>query len=251
MQPSRVVVKSRIQEKDRRRNVFRQEEFMTNRHVVVREVIERIKGLRSLEEDSQVAEILGTDPNKLSKWKQRGTFPKNGIALLLTFAERENISLEWLLQGKQVEAAPKTFTVQCGPEQVAFTPVRKITALVSGGYGEFVYDEECNEIYSFRADWLSKKGTVAQMRLAEVTGDSMLPTLSNGDFVLFDISKREPRDGKIMVVGVGDSLLIKRIRIAPEGIYLLSDNRSVYEPMLAKPENTRFLGLVIWCCGDL
>lgn len=145
----------------------------------------------------------------------------------------------------------KAFTVQCGPTELDFTPVVKIKALVSGGQGDFVYEEACEEIYSFRTDWLHRKGTVSAMRLAEVSGDSMLPTLSNGDFVLFDTSKREPRDGKIMVIGIDNHLLIKRIRISPDGVYLLSDNRAVYEPVFARPENTRFLGLAIWHCGDI
>ena len=40
------------------------------------------------------------------------------------------------------------------------------------------------------------------MRLAQVSGDSMLPTLTDGDFVLFDTSSATPLDGKIMVIGI-------------------------------------------------
>ena len=89
------------------------------------------------------------------------------------------------------------------------------------------------------------------MRLAQVSGDSMLPTLNDGDFVLFDTSKREPRDGKIMVIGIDNHLYIKRVRVSPEGIFLVSDNKPVYEPWRINLENTRFLGLVIWHCGDV
>ncbi len=89
------------------------------------------------------------------------------------------------------------------------------------------------------------------MRLAQVSGDSMLPTLKDGDFVLFDTSKNYPFDGKIMVIGIENLLYIKRVRVSPEGIFLVSDNKAVYEPWRVSLENIRFLGLVIWHCGDV
>ncbi len=135
--------------------------------------------------------------------------------------------------------------------ELAFSFVKKIKPLLSSGSGDFVYEEQSEDIYSFRSDWLSRKGVVSAMRLAQVSGDSMLPTLKDGDFVLFDTSKRDPLDGKIMVVGIDNYLYIKRVRISPDGIFLVSDNKAVYEPWRVNLENTRFLGLVIWHCGDV
>jgi phage repressor protein C with HTH and peptisase S24 domain len=89
------------------------------------------------------------------------------------------------------------------------------------------------------------------MRLAQVSGDSMLPTLKDGDYVLFDTSRNRPFDGKIMVIGIDDLLYIKRVRVSPDGIFLVSDNKAVYEPWRVSPENIRFLGLVLWHCGDV
>lgn len=230
---------------------------VTNR---VETIIERIKKLAGLRFDKEVAEALGLKRTTLAQQKRVDRIPYEAIR---NFAERANLSLDTILAGVEIfpsdtvpiepsgPSALEPFTVQCGTAQLEFTPVSKIKALVSGGQGEFVYEEACEEIYSFRTDWLHRKGVVSSMRLAEVSGDSMLPTLSNGDFVLFDTSKREPRDGKIMVVGVDNHLLIKRVRISPDGIYLLSDNRVIYEPVFARAENTRFLGLVIWHCGDI
>ena len=150
-------------------------------------------------------------------------------------------------QGKQIRIR---FQLKIGAE-FSFSLVKKVKPLLSSGSGEFVYEEQTDDIYSFRRDWLSRKGAVSAMRLAQVSGDSMLPTLKDGDFVLFDTSRRDPLDGKIMVVGIDNLLYIKRVRVSPEGILLVSDNKAVYEPWRVNPENTRFLGLVIWHCGDV
>ena len=89
------------------------------------------------------------------------------------------------------------------------------------------------------------------MRVAQVSGDSMSPTLIDGDLVLFDTAKTEPLDGKIMAVGIDNLLYIKRLRVSPEGYFLVSDNRGVCEPWRINPDTARFLGLVIWRCGAL
>ena len=145
----------------------------------------------------------------------------------------------------------KSYAVQLASGGVSFSFVKKVKPLLSSGSGDLVYEEQSEDFYSFRSDWLSRKGVVASMRMAQVSGDSMLPTLTDGDFVLFDTSKRAPLDGKIMVIGIDNHLYIKRVRVSPEGIFLVSDNKSVYEPWRINPENTRFLGLVIWHCGDV
>ena len=167
----------------------------------------------------------------------------------------------WLLTGEapqRIVADPllktresNSFTVLAGSGQFSFSLVKKVKPLLSSGTGELADEEESDDIYSFRREWLSRKGVIAAMRLAQISGDSMLPTLEDGDFVLFDTSKNWPLDGKIMAIGIENLLYIKRVRVSPEGIFLVSDNKAVYEPWRVSPENTRFLGLVIWHCGDV
>lgn len=175
-----------------------------------------------------------------------------------------SVSLNWLIAGRGdmydflQEVPPAThqdsYSVSCAENRYFdFAFVKKVKPRLSAGTGEFVYEEECNELYSFRTDWLTRKGSISAMKLAEVSGDSMLPTLQHGDWVLFDTSRTDPLDGRIMVVSVDGLLFVKRVRISPEGIFLVSDNRAVYEPWALRPigDNIRFIGLVIWHCGEI
>ena len=171
--------------------------------------------------------------------------------------EKTGYSQAWLLTGEGQERTDGSDNVQVPTRGFTvsgfnFSFVGKVGPRLSSGSGNLVDVEGYEDIYSFRSEWLKIKGTtISGMRLAEVCGDSMLPTLDDGDFVLFDTSRCDPMDGKIMVVGIDNYLYVKRIRISPEGTFLVSDNKAVYAPWRIDPENTRFLGLVVWHCGDV
>lgn len=60
-------------------------------------------------------------------------------------------------------------------------------------------------------------------------GDSMMPTLNNGDAVIVDVSQRDVTQDGLYAVELGGSTLIKRIQITHKGLLLLSDNTK-YKP---------------------
>lgn len=70
-----------------------------------RAVIDRIKQVFSIENkagsDSRLCEVLGLSKQTLSSWLSRDSVP---YALCIQIAEDKNVSLDWLLAGK--EAAP-------------------------------------------------------------------------------------------------------------------------------------------------
>ncbi len=210
---------------------------------------------------AKFAKILNVHPSAISHVEAGNTRIQPELAKAIE--EKTGFRQAWVLTGEGPETteAPSIDELHSSNALLpsrefsvsgfGFSFVYKVKPLLSSGSGDLVYEEGYEDIYSFRSDWLSRKGVVAAMRLAQVSGDSMLPTLEDGDFVLFDTSKRDPLDGKIMVIGIENHLYIKRVRVSPEGIFLVSDNKSVYDPWRVNPENTRFLGLVIWHCGDV
>ncbi len=225
----------------------------------VRTLVANERGLEKLSQ-AKFAKILQVNPSAISHIEAGTTRIQPELAK--TIEEKTGVRQAWLLTGEgpeRIPAAPplethnesNSYTVSVGSGQFSFSFVQKVKPLLSSGTGELVDEEESEDIYSFRKEWLFRKGVVSAMRLAQVSGDSMLPTLEDGDFVLFDTSKRYPLDGKIMVIGIENLLYIKRVRVSPEGIFLVSDNKAVYEPWRVNPENARFLGLVIWHCGDV
>lgn len=80
--------------------------------------------------------------------------------------------------------------------------------------------------------WLNLKGLrKSSLSFILAEGDSMWPTINNGDMILIDHSCNTPKDGKIYVVRSGDQLWVKRIQGIIGGIRLISDNKDVYDPV--------------------
>lgn len=83
----------------------------------------------------------------------------------------------------------------------------------------------------FSRTWLREITTVAPEHLAwtKGDGDSMEPTIRDGEVVLIDRSKISPgRDDKIWAIAVGDVGMIKRLRALPNGVVEIhSDNPHV------------------------
>ncbi len=225
----------------------------------VRALVANERGMQKLSQ-AKFANMLRVHPSTISHIEAGTTRIQPELAK--TIEEKTGFRQAWLLTGEGPQRTLSghslegrndsgSYTVPAESRQIDFSFVKKVKPLLSSGTGDLVDLEEGDDIYSFRREWLSRKGVVSAMRLAQISGDSMLPTLEDGDLVLFDTSQSDPLDGKIMVIGVENLLFIKRVRVSPDGIFMVSDNKAVYEPWRANLEITRFLGLVLWHCGDV
>lgn len=85
------------------------------------------------------------------------------------------------------------------------------------------------------------------LTIARGLGDSMAPTLMDGDMVIIDRSQRNVREqDAIWAMTIGDIAMIKRLRIRGERVMILSDNERV--PLdEAHHEEIRIVGRVIAC----
>ena len=148
-----------------------------------------------------------------------------------------------------LDSTGRSYTVNLRAGEVSFSFVKKVKPLLSGGSGDFVYDEESEDFYSFRNDWLSRKGDC--LGHAPCPGERRFHAadLDDGDFVLFDTSKCEPLDGKIMVIGIDNHLYIKRVRVSPEGIFLVSDNKRFMNPGVSTLKMPGFWGWLYGIAG--
>jgi phage repressor protein C with HTH and peptisase S24 domain len=104
---------------------------------------------------------------------------------------------------------------------------------------------------AFREDWIASvtSAPISQLGAITVAGDSMEPTLRQGDLVLVDSSQNRPQqqDG-VYVIRTEGGLQVKRLQAEVSGglVTMLSDNKA-YEPQRhLKPEDVHVLGRVIW-----
>jgi phage repressor protein C with HTH and peptisase S24 domain len=137
-------------------------------------------------------------------------------------------------------------------EDALFVYVPQLDGRISAG-GGIVPEPAVKTQIAFRRDWIVKKGKPENMLLIKVSGDSMEPTLYEGDLVLID-KRRDFLDpqGGIYAIAIDDSIMIKRLQADPSGkVRIISDNKSLYPPMEADPDKVRINGKVIWFAREL
>lgn len=135
-------------------------------------------------------------------------------------------------------------------------PVNRLSADMSMGTGLVVPDyEEVVDRLSVNKRWLYENFTITSpgnLRLATGYGDSMSPTISDGDVILVDTGVTEIKMDAVFVLVREDELFIKRIQRMLDGTYLvISDNKAAYDPypLAAKDFKTiRVCGraLLVW-----
>lgn len=111
-----------------------------------------------------------------------------------------------------------------GEEYYDFSYIPKVAA-VAGAGASLETSDAIVGYYAFRVDFLGREHiSERQSVLMDVRGDSMEPTLKDGDTVLIDQSEKDILDGRIYVVTLGDELRVKRVQKGWDGIVLTSDN---------------------------
>ncbi len=116
---------------------------------------------------------------------------------------------------------------------------------MAAGHGEIVDTEPEPGEVKFRRNWLRSHGLKAtNLMLLDVVGDSMFPTIREGDAVLIDESRRSPQSGRVYALRTTEGLLVKRLRRRRGRWWADSDN----DEYPARPihENDEALGLVVW-----
>lgn len=121
----------------------------------------------------------------------------------------------------------------------------------SAGPGATVGEEDAIGSFRFSPRWLRDQGLQpARLSAIAVRGDSMEPTLREGDEILVDTGANPWRDG-VHVVRVDGTLLVKRLQLPQAGrITLLSDNPG-YPPIELPAQEVEIIGRVVWKSGRL
>ncbi|RPF71683.1 S24 family peptidase [Aurantiacibacter spongiae] len=128
-------------------------------------------------------------------------------------------------------------------------PVLNVDA--SAGFGAIAESETAHTRFGFDERWLSRltRAKSASLSIIHVLGDSMEPTLSDGDEVLVDASDQGSRlrDG-IYVLRADDALVVKRVTLKPGGrkITISSDNSAYPSWDDVDRSEIQVVGRVIW-----
>ena len=94
----------------------------------------------------------------------------------------------------------------------------------AAGTGEMVFVEAADHRITVPRSILPTWARPAGLACIRAAGDSMVPTLGDGDLLLIDYLNTKPLDGQVFVIHTDDGLVVKRIREEDDGWAMTSDN---------------------------
>lgn len=131
----------------------------------------------------------------------------------------------------------------------ALIPVFDVSASAGGGAALADYEAEATSL-AFPRNYLSKltSNSIDNLAIISVKGESMEPTLLDDDIVLLDASKTNLSYDGLFVLRFDDALHVKRVGRSPKKghITVISDNSSLYPPMVMAIEDVHAVGKVLW-----
>lgn len=164
--------------------------------------------------------------------------------ILVALAEAADVSLLWLITGqgeRDREVAVEFFND--GVEHISSTTLVRVPLQASG------VDGEAQNLTSlaFCYHWLATKGLDStELNALAVRGNSMEPTIRDGDTVLINVGETAIVDGSIYAIRDGSTVLLKRIHLQLGGkLKLLSDNAQFSEAIVDAGA-VNIVGRVVW-----
>jgi repressor LexA len=180
-----------------------------------------------------LSRLLGRNPAYLQQYVARGT-PR-------ALAERDRAKLaSWFRVDEAVLGGPER---PAGPIMV-----KRLDVAASAGPGRFVEGEAALGGMAIDTGLVRSLGVgAAALSMIRAQGDSMLPTIADGDEILIDRSDRRVTSrGGIYVIRMDGALIVKRVARDGLGLAIRSDNPAY--PAIAgdAARGAEIIGRVVW-----
>ncbi|MEO6718013.1 MAG: S24 family peptidase [Novosphingobium sp.] len=191
-------------------------------------------------EYSALSRLLGRNPAYIQQYLKRGS-PRN-----LDPEDRGVLAKFFGVDEELLGGPPRGHTSR---EALIEIPLLDVQA--SAGHGAMAEVEAHHARFGFDERWLKNltASRPSSLSVIRVDGDSMEPTLSDGDEVMVDLSDtaQRLRDG-IYVIRSDDTLLVKRVALGPQGkqISIVSDNSAYPSWPDVDRRSIHIVGRVLW-----
>lgn len=187
----------------------------------------------------------GVPKRTLASYAAGKSEPKASV--LKTLARTGNVSIEWLM-GISDDPA--------GGVQLVELPRYEVEA--SAGGGKAVLAELPDNHLRISEDWFGRHAPRnAHLGVIDIVGDSMWPTLLDGDLAVVNFDAATPRHlagGGIFVFTVGDDLYVKRMVLQPDRKLIAASDNPEYPPytfdMNDEHADVIVHGKVVWTAGE-
>jgi phage repressor protein C with HTH and peptisase S24 domain len=134
--------------------------------------------------------------------------------------------------------------------------VSRVDVRPSAGEGALVFEEEEGPPLAFSAQWIKEQGLKRRNLLTvKAQGDSMEPSIHDGDTIMIDSGFEQVVDGQVYVIRYGDELKVKRLYQRYDGALIIrSDNEAKYPAETVPPDangRVSVIGRVVWRAGGV
>ncbi len=206
------------------------------------EILARLYQFMGFSKDLEFCEKYNIKPNTLSTWKKRNKIP---YELLEEISQNENLSLDWLLTGKgEMLLKDKNHL----PTITNKTPTNTSDTVhinyykdvyASAGFGSYA-ESYTPIVMEFDRNFLQNILGITRfdkLDIIRVTGDSMLPYIKDGEFILVE-RVDDAKSGDTVIANVDGELYVKRLKKVPfENTIILESENHEYQPIeLNTPE---------------
>jgi len=206
------------------------------------EVMQRVATVLEIDmgskpQDKQIANALDLSPQQYANQKHRNSIPYPEIG---AFCQKRQITINWILYGtssmKLIENEEEIYRVRL---------IDKINISCGGG----AYDDEVlsSSYISLDKSFVEILGlhNIKNIDAIKVVGDSMFPTIEDGEIALIDRNDINYQESGIFAVNTCNGLFIKRLKInLKDEVDLLSDNMT-YDPITMLVDEVYIIGKVI------
>lgn len=205
-----------------------------------RAVLERLCAERG-EDFASLSRMLGRNPAYVQQ------FVRRGVPRRLDERDRRLLARYFAIPESAL-GAPEG---DVDPGAPSLVPIPRAAARASAGPGAVPVEDHGRPYFAFDERWLRKltAAATADLVMLRVEGDSMAPTLSDGDDILVDRGDggERLRDG-IYVLRVEDSVIVKRLALHPisRRVTVQSDNPAYADWPDCHLEEIHCIGRVIW-----
>lgn len=213
------------------------------------DIMSRVRGILADKRISQAsfARMLGVSPQTLSGWLMGRNRP--GVEELGRMCEVLEVSPSFLMTGREDAPAHQSLV---GDGWVLIPRLDVYGSCGSNGH-ENVDHASVIGLIKVSDQWISKNCgpvTKSALRVYGVDGDSMSPTLEDGDSVIIDTSVTSVRTDSVFVFFWDVCTFIKRIQRIGRTLKIISDN-PLYEAWSLNPteeSSFRVMGRVVTKC---
>lgn len=184
------------------------------------------------------------------------------LSNVVALAQAAALRLEWLATGEGPMRAGEVATATAKPAEGApwpppgYVALPRLEARAAAGATGNISSDRLVDYMLFSKDFL---GSALHRRhealaLIEATGDSMDPTIRDGELLLVDTDAVTIQSGRVYVIAVDDGLIVKRVVRRVDGSLLIKSDNPAYEPEVMRPganAPARIAGQVVWQGGPV